>query len=160
MNELAFYTLAGQPESPVELFDEVRAGEAMGFGSVFISERFNVKEAATLSGAAAACSTELGIATAATNQNTRHPLITASYALTMHRLTGDRFSLGLGRGIARVFDALGLPRITTAQMEDFVGLMRRMWRGETIVGHDGPAGRFPVLGRGGPRPPHLPPNPP
>ncbi|MYI80324.1 MAG: TIGR03857 family LLM class F420-dependent oxidoreductase [Holophagales bacterium] len=145
MNELAFYTLAGQPESPAELFGEVRAGEGMGFGSVFISERFNIKEAATLSGAAAACSTELGIATAATNQNTRHPLITASYALTMHRLTGGRFSLGLGRGIARVFDALGLPRITTAQMEDFVGLMRRMWRGEVIVGHDGPAGRFPVL---------------
>ena len=145
MNELAFYTLAGQPESPAELFAEVRAGEAMGFGSVFISERFNVKEAATLSGAAAACSKELGIATAATNQNTRHPLITASYALTMHRLTGGRFSLGLGRGIARVFDALGLPRITTAQMEDFVDLMRRMWRGEVVVGHDGPAGRFPML---------------
>ena len=73
MNELAFYTLAGQPKSPVELLDEVREGEAMGFGSTFISERFNIKEAATLSGAAAAVSTEIGIATAATNQNTRHP---------------------------------------------------------------------------------------
>ncbi len=52
MNELGFYTLAGKAESPVELLDEVREGEAMGFGSVFISERFNVKEAVTLSGAA------------------------------------------------------------------------------------------------------------
>ncbi|HVR29529.1 MAG TPA: TIGR03857 family LLM class F420-dependent oxidoreductase [Thermoanaerobaculia bacterium] len=148
MNELAFYTLAGQPRSPYELLGEVRDGEAMGFGSTFISERFNFKEAATLSGAAAAVSTEIGIATAATNQNTRHPIVTAAYGMTMHRLSGGRFSLGLGRGIPRLFDALGLPRLTTAQIEDFAGLMRRLWRGEVVVGHDGPAGRYPVLSLG------------
>ena len=38
-----------------------------------------------------------------------------------------------------------MPRITTAQMEDFAGLMRRLWKGETIIGHDGPAGSWPVL---------------
>jgi probable F420-dependent oxidoreductase len=143
--EIGFYTLAGQPESPRELIDEVRLGEEMAFGSTFISERFNFKEAVTLSGAAGAVTERLGIATAATNHNTRHPLITASYATTMHRLTGGRFTLGLGRGIAPLFDAYGLPRITTAQMEDFAGLMRRLWKGEMIFGHDGPAGRFPFL---------------
>ena len=61
--------------------------------------------------------------------------------MTMHQLTEGRFSLGLGRGIAPMFDVYGLPPITTAQIEDFVGLMRRLWRGEMIVGHDGPAGR-------------------
>jgi probable F420-dependent oxidoreductase len=35
--------------------------------------------------------------------------------------------------------------ITTAQMEDFVGLMRRLWHGEVVIGHDGPAGTWPVL---------------
>jgi probable F420-dependent oxidoreductase len=30
-------------------------------------------------------------------------------------------------------------------MEDFAGLMRRLFRGEVIVGHDGPAGSWPVL---------------
>jgi len=145
MNEIGFYTLAGAPRSPRDLLDEVRAGEAMGLGSAFISERWNVKEAATLSGAAGAVSERLGLATAATNHNTRHPAITASYATTMHRLTGGRFTLGLGRGIAPLFDAFGIPRITTAQLEDFVGLMRRLWRGEAIIGHDGPAGSFPVL---------------
>jgi alkanesulfonate monooxygenase SsuD/methylene tetrahydromethanopterin reductase-like flavin-dependent oxidoreductase (luciferase family) len=39
----------------------------------------------------------------------------------MHRLTGGRFTLGLGRGIQPLFDAFGIPRITTAQIEDFVG---------------------------------------
>jgi 5,10-methylenetetrahydromethanopterin reductase len=145
LNEIGFYALAGAPKSPVELLDEIPAGEALGLGSAFISERFNIKEAATLSGAVAAASRTLGIATAATNHNTRHPMVTASYATTMHRLTGGRFTLGLGRGIAPLFDAYGIPRITTAQLEDVVGLLRRLFRGELILGHDGPAGKYPVL---------------
>lgn len=145
MNELAFYTLAGAPRSPRDLIEEVHAAEAMGIGGCFISERFNIKEAATLSGAVGAVSERIGIATAATNHNTRHPLVTASYATTMHFLTGGRFSLGLGRGVDVLFDAIGLPRIKTAQIEDFVGIMRRLWRGETVVNHDGPCGRYPFL---------------
>src|SRR6476469_1839852 len=145
LDELGFYTLPGAPKSPRELIGEVAEAEAMGLGTAFISERFNIKEAATLSGAAAAVSERIHIATAATNHNTRHPLVTASYATTMHRLTGGRFTLGLGRGIERMFDAFGIPRITTAQVEDFVGLMRRLFRGELVFGHDGPAGTYPVL---------------
>jgi probable F420-dependent oxidoreductase len=145
LNELAFYTLAGAPSSPRALIDEVRADERMGLGSVFISERFNIKEAAALSGAVGAVSERLGIATGATNHNTRHPMVTASFATTMHRLTGGRFALGLGRGINMIFDMLGISRITTAEMEDFAGLMRRLWKGEMIFGHDGPAGNFQML---------------
>ena len=145
LNELGFYTLAGAPQSPAELLHEVAAAEDQGLGSAFISERFNIKEAVTLSGAAGAVSHTLGLATAATNHNTRHPVVTASYATTMHRLTSGRFTLGLGRGIAPLFDAYGIPRITTAQLEDFVGLLRRLFRGEVVMGHDGPAGSFPVL---------------
>jgi len=145
MEELGFYTLAGAPESPRALIDEVRQAEAMGLGTAFISERFNIKEACTLSGAAGAVSERIRIATAATNQHTRHPIVTASYATTMHRLTNGRFSLGLGRGIEPMLRAFGLPSITTAQMEDFAGLMRRLWRGEIVVNHDGPAGKYPVL---------------
>jgi len=156
MNELAFYTLAGAPRTPRDLIEEVQQGEALGIGSVFISERFNIKEAATLSGAVGAVSSEIGIATAATNHNTRHPMVTAACAMTMHKLTGGRFSLGLGRGIAPMFDAFGLPRIKTAQIEDFVGLMRRIWRGEVIVGHDGPAGKYPLLTMGPDYDEHIP----
>ena len=144
-NELGFYVLAGAPNSPADMIDELASGEELRLGSTFISERFNIKEAVTLSGAAAAASKTLGIATAATNHNSRHPIVTASYATTMHRLSGGRFTLGLGRGIAPMFDAYGLPRITTAQLEDFVGLMRRLFRGEVVFGHDGPAGKYPVL---------------
>lgn len=145
MEELGFYALAGAPESPRALLDEVRDAEALDLGWAFLSERFNVKEAATFSGAVGAVSTRLQIATAATNHNTRHPIVTASYATTMHRLTGGRFTLGLGRGIAPLMAALGLPPVTTAQLEDFADLMRRLWHGETVLGHDGPAGRWPFL---------------
>lgn len=143
--ELGFYTLAGAAETPRVLIDEVVDAEAMGLGACFISERFDRKEAVTLSGAAGAVSEEIRIITAATNHNTRHPMVSAAYASTMHLLTGGRFTLGLGRGISLLQDAYGMGRITTAQMEDFAGLMRRLWRGETILGHDGPAGSWPVL---------------
>lgn len=145
LNELGFYTLAGAPRSPRDLVGEVNDAERLGLGSCFISERFNIKEAVTLSGAVGAVSENLGIATGVTNHNTRHPLVTASYATTMHRLTDGRFCLGLGRGISPLFTAYGLPKITTAQMEDFAGLMRRLFRGEVVIGHDGPAGKYPLL---------------
>ena len=63
----------------------------------------------------------------------------------MHTLTDGRFTLGLGRGAPIQQDAFGIPRITTAQLEDIVAILRRLWKGQTIIGHDGPAGRFPVL---------------
>jgi probable F420-dependent oxidoreductase len=143
--ELGFYTLAGGAQDPRALLTECADAEALGLGAVFISERFNVKEAVTLSGAAAAATTSMKIITGATNHNTRHPIVSASYATTMHRLTRGRFVLGIGRGIAPLFDAYGLPRITTAQMEEFASVMRRLWHGETIIGHDGEIGSYPAL---------------
>jgi len=145
LNELGCYTLAGAPRDTRSMLDEVRDAETMGLGSVFISERFNVKEAATLSGAVAAVSQRVGIVTAATNHHTRHPVLLGAFATTMHRFSGGRFTLGLGRGIERLMGALGLPAVTTAQLEDIAGLLRRMFRGEVILGHDGPAGKYPLL---------------
>jgi probable F420-dependent oxidoreductase len=145
LTELGFYALPGQPESSRDLIAEVREGETMGLGTVFISERYNKKEAATLCGAAGAVSDRIRISTAATNHNTRHPIVTAGFARTMQSLTGGRFTLGLGRGIAPMQDAFGIDRITTAQMEDFAGIMRRLFRGEVVFGHDGPSGSWPIL---------------
>jgi probable F420-dependent oxidoreductase len=146
LDALGYYLLAGAGgEGPATLTDEARRGEELGFGTAFISERWNVKEASSLVGAACAVSDRMQIATAATNHNTRHPLITGSWATTMHRLSGGRFTLGIGRGIAAMYNAFGVPAVTTAQMEDFAHVMRRLWRGEVIVGHDGPLGKYQVL---------------
>jgi probable F420-dependent oxidoreductase len=142
---LGCYLLAGQPGSSRDIVSEAAEADALGLGTAFISERYNKKEAATLAGAAAASTDRITLATAATNHNTRHPLVTAGFARTMQSLSGGRFVLGLGRGITAMQDAYGIPHITTAQLEDFVDIMRRLFRGEVIFGHDGPAGSWPVL---------------
>lgn len=143
--QLGFYTLGGHVESPRDMLDELALAESLGLGQAFISERLNVKEACALSGAAGASTSDIGITTAATNINTRHPAITAAFATTMHRLTGGRFTLGIGRGLRPQIAGMGLSQTTTAEMEEFAHLMRRLWRGETIKDYDGPLGRFPTL---------------
>ena len=143
--ELGFYVLAGQPDSTRDALAETRDADAMGLGTAFVSERYNLKEAAALCGAVGAVSEQLVVQTATTNHNTRHPMVTAGFARTMQSLTGGRFVLGIGRGVPALQQAFGMPPITTAQMEDFVGLMRRLFRGEVVFGHEGPAGSWPVL---------------
>jgi probable F420-dependent oxidoreductase len=143
--ELGFYGLAGHTNNPADLLTECATADDLGLGSVFISERFNLKEAGVLCGAAAAASPHLGIATAATNHNTRHPLVTATLATTMHRMSGGRFALGLGRGFDFLFNIMGLPPITSAQMTDAIDVLRRLWHGEAVAGHDGPSGSWPYL---------------
>ncbi len=145
LDRLGCYLLAGQPATSRQIVTEAAEADALGLGTAFISERYNKKEAATLSGAAGAVTERITIATGATNHNTRHPMVTAGYAQTMRSLTGGRFVLGLGRGVPKLQDAFGIPRITTAQLEDFAAILRRLFRGETIIGHDGPAGSWPVL---------------
>jgi 5,10-methylenetetrahydromethanopterin reductase len=145
LGELGFYTLAGHSDSPRDLVHEVRLAEQLGLGAAFVSERFNLKDASTLCGAAGAISDRIGIATAATNHNIRHPLVTATFATTMHRLTGGRFALGLGRGFDGLFRAMGLAPIRSDQMQDAITILRQLWSGGTVTGHDGPAGRFPYL---------------
>ena len=143
--ELGCYGLAGHSASPHDLIGEAQHAERLGIGTLFLSERFNVKDAAVLAGAVAAATTTIGIGTAATNHNTRHPLVTATMATTMHRLSGGRYALGLGRGFDLLFDLMGVPRVTGAQLEDAIGIYRRLWHGEAVAGHDGPAGSYPYL---------------
>ena len=143
--ELGFYTLAGAPQSPREMLTELNDAEALGLGAAFISERFNIKEAGALTGAAVAATQSLRIVTAATNHTTRHPLVTASWASTLHLLSGGRFTLGLGRGIEAMFRAYGMPLATTESLESFAHLMRRLWHGETVLGYSDLSGTYPVL---------------
>ncbi len=145
LNELGFYMLAGHSDNPLDVVTEVRHAEQLGLGSGFISERFNCKDATTISGAAAAVSSQLGLATAATNHNTRHPMVTATFGMTMHRMTQGRFSLGLGRGFDGMFRSMGLAPITSHQLADAADIFRRLWLGEKIAGYDGPLGNFPML---------------
>ena len=45
----------------------------------------------------------------------------------------------------RFSPAWGWSRSPRAQIRDVTSILRRLWRGEAILGHDGPAGRYPYL---------------
>jgi probable F420-dependent oxidoreductase len=143
--ELGIYLLPGHTDSPADLLGEVREAEALGLGSAWISERFDVKEVAALCGAAAAVTDRIWIGTGVTNINTRHPLLTASLATTLSRLSAGRFALGVGRGIGIRSGMMGLEPVRNAQLADFAALMRALWKGERVVGHDSSIGKFPYL---------------
>ncbi len=142
--ELGFYSLPGHTQTPADMLEEVRQAEALGIGSAWISERFDVKEVAALAGAAGAVTQHLHIGTGATNINSRHPMLTASMATTLHRLTQGRFALGVARGVGIRYDLMGMEKMTNAHLREFVELMHKLWRGER-VSHDGKLGNFPYL---------------
>jgi 5,10-methylenetetrahydromethanopterin reductase len=146
--EFGFYALPGHTDDPSDAIDEITTGERLGLGSVWLSERLNTKNVEVLSGLAAGLTERMGIASGLiANLPLRHPLVTASYASTMAKLTGDRFTLGIGRGVDLLADASGTPRLTLALLEDYVTVLRRLWRGEAFT-HEGPAGSFPKLALG------------
>lgn len=140
--ELGFYALPGHVADPARVADEVVAGDALGFGSVWISERLNTKSVEVLSGIAAAQDTGMGIAAGLiANLPLRHPLVVAAYGSTMSLLTGNRFALGIGRGQALLADAAGVARLDFRLLEDWITILRALWRGEA-VSYDGPAGKL------------------
>ena len=154
--ELGFYLLAGQPKNSRDLVTEVQQGEEMGFGTAFISERYNGKEVLSLCGAAGAVSERIRIASGVTQHNVRHPLVTAGFLSTMVSLTNGRFMFGLGRGIQLVQQSMGYKPIRNAELVDFVDLMRKLLHGERIVRHTGPAGEYPYLNLGLKKPVNVP----
>jgi probable F420-dependent oxidoreductase len=146
--ELGFYTLPGHALTPHNIFHEIRKADEIGLGSVWIAERPNTKDIGVMSGIATALTQRMGIASGLmTNLPLRHPLVTAGYASTMMAITNNRFALGIGRGIDLVADSTGTPRLTFKLLNDYVDILRRLWRGET-VNYDGPIGRIPKLSLG------------
>lgn len=143
--ELGFYGLPGHTRTPRDVLQQVRDAEALGVGNVMISERADYKEIAAICGACAAVTEEIFIGTSGTNLNTRHPLITASMGSTLAALSEGRFALGLAKGVALRWKALGLPIPTFEREAEFVDIMRRLWRGESVTEHSGRLGTFSGL---------------
>jgi probable F420-dependent oxidoreductase len=140
--ELGVYSLPGHISQPRDAIQEIQDAERLGFGSVWISERFAAKNADVLSGVAAMLAPSMGIAAGLIqNMPLRNSIVTAGYAATMAKLTNDRFALGVGRGTDSFAVAAGIPKSNFKLMEDYIGILRRLWRGET-VNYEGPVGRF------------------
>ncbi len=146
--EFGIYALPGHALTPKDIYHEVPRAEALGLGSVWIAERPNTKDIGVMSGIAAGLTRNMGIASGlVTNLTLRHPLTVAGYASTMMTVTDNRFALGIGRGVNPLSDATGTLRINLKVLEDYIDILRRLWRGET-VSYDGVLGKMPKLSLG------------
>jgi 5,10-methylenetetrahydromethanopterin reductase len=121
--------------------------EAIGFRRIFLSERWNLKEAGILLGAVAARTSRIEVCTGVIPPAARHPMHAAAMGSTLHAAFGPRFVLGLGRGDDEIIEGAGMRATSIAALQDYVGLIRRLWAGE-VVGYDGPAGRYPKMALG------------
>ena len=146
--ELSCYLLPGHTTTPADAIEQAKQAETAGLGKVWLTERFDVKDAGVICSAALAVTENIHVATAATNLHTRHPLVLATLCSSLHHLSGGRFELGLARGVAIRDQLMGLSGVTNRQMIDGLDILRKLWQGEKIMGYDGPMGNLPYLSMG------------
>ena len=143
-NRVYSYILPGQaPDARVGLTQAAEA-ERIGLGGVFVSERWESKELGTVLGALTQATSNVQLVAGLTHFGTRHPVVQAGMGQTMQTLSGGRFVLGYGRGIPSQFKKLGIPVPNMQGMADYVGILRKLWAGET-VSYSGSAGDYPEM---------------
>lgn len=130
-----------EARTPAQGIEDAVEAERLGFHRVFLSERWNLKEAGALLGAAGARTSRIGLGTGVLTPASRHPLHAAALGCTMQAAFGPRFVLGLGRGDDCVYAGTGLRGFGFDALVDYVDILRRLWRGETVA-YDGPAGSY------------------
>lgn len=146
--ELSCYLLPGHTTTPADAITEARQAEALGLGKVWLSERFDVKDAGVICAAALTATKSIHVATAATNIHTRHPLALATMCSSLHYLSAGRFELGLARGVGIRNQLMGLEQVRNQQLVDGLDILRKLWRGEKVMSYDGPMGKLPYLSMG------------
>jgi 5,10-methylenetetrahydromethanopterin reductase len=130
--------------TPAQGIADAVEAERLGFRAAWLSERWDIKQADVILSGAAAKTSRIEVGTAMVCPPTRQPWLMAAFAATMHACYGPRFTLGLGRGTNSIWRDMGLAMPTYAELADYVDILRRLWRGET-VNYDGPLGTFPAL---------------
>ena len=95
---------------------------------------------------AAAATTTIGLATGVLLLPEHNPVIIAKQAASLDKLSGGRFTLGIGIGWSREeFDALGIPfERRAARTADYVAAMRAIWR-DDIASHSGEFANFSAI---------------
>jgi len=142
-DKVGTYILPGRVRDPIRGLAEAQDAERIGLGAVWISERYATKEPAVLSGAVSQLTSRVRIA-ATMYVTVRNPVVTASVCNLMQALTGNRFTLLLARGVAWHLATFGAPPITFERLADFIAMVRKLWRGETVK-YDGVLGRFSAM---------------
>lgn len=142
---LGAYVLPGPEMNPLPVIQQTAEAERIGLGSVWLSElQGPVKDAGAILGFMGGATDQIGVGTSITHFGTRHPMILASWGLTMQVMTGGRFLFGFGRSTPDRWRQWGLPIPTLASMEGYASILRRLWAHESFS-YEGPAGIYPHL---------------
>lgn len=144
VDDLSAYIAGGRVWNSGEVIEQAEQGERLGLRRVWLSERYDLKEAGVLLGGMAARTSRLGLGTAAFIPSSRPPIVTAAMGATLHSAFGPRLTLGLGRSMTEYISNANLKPITRQALLDYVDIYRRLWAGET-VDYEGPAGSFSGL---------------
>jgi probable F420-dependent oxidoreductase len=144
VDDLSAYIAGGRIKNAAEVIQQAIDAERIGYQRIWLSERYDLKEAGVLLGAMAARTSRLQLATGALIPSSRPPIVTAALGATLHSAFGPRLTLGLGRSMGAYISNSGIGTVTRAALLDYADIYRRLWRGE-VVNSDGPAGRFEGL---------------
>jgi probable F420-dependent oxidoreductase len=155
--DFSAYIIAGAVSSDPDKFQRETEGrtpaqgiadgvdaERLGFRRVFISERWDLKQADVILAGIGALTTRLELVTGVIVPTTRHPWNVAALGATMQSCFGPRFVLGLGRGENGAFRGMGIEMTQFKAMVDSARITRRIWAGESVA-YSGQLGEFDAL---------------
>lgn len=138
---LSAYALPGRDADSRQAIRHAIEAERIGLGSIWASERWEGKETGAICGAISYATERVGIVAGLTHFTGRHPMVAAGLGATMQRLSGNRFTMGVGTSSPERLARQGFPVFKMAHMRDYADLLRKLWRGGK-VSYDGILGRF------------------
>jgi 5,10-methylenetetrahydromethanopterin reductase len=144
VDDLSLYVQGGRISSSAAVIDDAVVGERLGLYRIWLSERYDLKEAGVLLGGMAARTSRLELGTSALFPRSRPVIVTAALGATFNSAFGPRLTLGLGRSMGAYVKNANMLPITFAELQDYADLYRRLWAGET-VDYDGSLGTFEGL---------------
>jgi F420-dependent oxidoreductase-like protein len=141
---------AGQFGPDVRIpFDLIRHAEDLGFDAVYTAEAYG-NDAIVPASFIAAATTKIKIGTAIVQMPARTPAMTAMTAMTLDKLSGGRFILGIGPSGPQVVEgwhgvAYGRPLTRT---REYITIIRKILAREAPLEHKGFHYEIPYRGEG------------
>jgi 5,10-methylenetetrahydromethanopterin reductase len=115
--------------------------ERLGFRRLFVSERYDIKQADVILSGIAARTSSILLGTGTIDPQTRQVWNVAAFGATMHACYGPRLVICLGLGDDAIFRRMGVKKARYKEMIEYARMYRALWRGES-VSYSGQSGDF------------------
>jgi 5,10-methylenetetrahydromethanopterin reductase len=144
VNDMGIFLIAGRVKDPAVALRQGEEAEQLGFRRAWLSERYDLKDSGAVLSGVAARTRQLDVGPGVLASGSRHPLIAAAFAATMHAMYNGRFILGLGRSDGPYLKGQSIPVHNMEQFKDYVNIVRSLLEGDTVR-YSGPLGEFEAL---------------